>query len=88
MICYKTLDSGNLVVPATKCPTWTYISRLQFKDKLAHDFLQVGFTLQISRPNNKRVISTFKFGYPRLTLKEGPKIKSDHMRRFLAHGFP
>ena len=30
--------------------------------------------------NNKRVISTFKFGYPRLTLKKGPKVKSDHTR--------
>ena len=37
--------------------------------------------------NNKRVISTFKFGYPRLTLKEGPKVKSDHPRRFPAHDF-
>ena len=37
----------------------------------AHDFLEVGFTLQTSRTNNKRVISTFKFGCPRLTLKEG-----------------
>ena len=45
----------------------------------AHDFLQVGFTLQTSRINNKRVISTFKFGYPHLTLKEGLKVKSDHI---------
>ena len=30
--------------------------------------------------NNKRVISTFKFGYPRLTLKEGSKVKSDHTK--------
>ena len=29
----------------------------------------------------------FKFDYPRLTLKEGPKIKSDHIRRFPAHDF-
>ena len=35
-----------------------------------HDFLQVGFTLQICRTNNKRVISTVKFGYPLLTFKE------------------
>ena len=34
-----------------------------------------------------RVISTFKFGYPRLTLKEGSKVKSDHIRRFAAHDF-
>ena len=27
------------------------------------------------------------FGYPPLTLKEGPKVKSDHIRRFLAHDF-
>ena len=37
--------------------------------------------------NNKRVVSTFKFGYPHLTLKQGPKVKSDHIKRFLAHGF-
>ena len=39
----------------------------------AHDILQVGFTLQTSRTNNKRVISTFQFWYPHLTLKEGPR---------------
>ena len=39
------------------------------------------------RTNNKRVISTFKFGYPRLTLKKGLKVKSDHIRRFPAHNF-
>ena len=33
-----------------------------------------------------RVISTFKFGYPRLTLKEGSKVKLDHSR-FPAHDF-
>ena len=53
----------------------------------AHDFLQVGFTLQTSRTNNKQAISTFKFGYPHLTLKEGPKDKSDHIKRFQAHDF-
>ena len=37
--------------------------------------------------NNKRVISTFKFGYPRLTLKEGSKVKSDHIKRFPANDF-
>ena len=31
--------------------------------------------------NNKRVISTFKFGCPRLTFKEGLKVKSDHIKR-------
>ena len=39
----------------------------------AHDFLEVGFTLQTSRTNNKQVISTFKFGYPRLTLRRDPR---------------
>ena len=58
------------------------------KGFLAHDFLYVNFTLQTSRTNNKRVISTFTFGYhTRLTLKEGPKVKSDHIRRILAHDF-
>ena len=54
---------------------------------LAHNILQVGFTLQASRINNKRVINPFKFGCPRLTLKEGLKVKSDHIRRFPAHDF-
>ena len=40
-----------------------------------------------SRTNNKQVISTFKFGYPRLTLKEGSKVKSAHIKRFPAHDF-
>ena len=53
----------------------------------AHDILQVGFTLQTSTINNKRVIRTFKFGCTRLTLKEGLKIKSDHIRRFPVHDF-
>ena len=35
----------------------------------------------------KRVISTFKFGYPRLTLKEGPKVESVDIIRFPAHDF-
>ena len=39
----------------------------------AHDFLYVGLPSQTSRTNNKRVISTFKFGYPRLILMEGPR---------------
>ena len=29
----------------------------------------------------------FKFGCPHLTLKEGLKVKSDHIRRFPAHDF-
>ena len=29
----------------------------------------------------------FKFGCPRLTLNERPKVKSDHTRRFPAHDF-
>ena len=39
----------------------------------AHDFLDFGLPFQSSRTNNKRVISTFKFVYPRLTLMEGPR---------------
>ena len=39
----------------------------------AHNILQMGCTLQTSRINNKRVINPFKFGCPRLTLKEGLK---------------
>ena len=41
---------------------------------LVHDFLWVGFTLQTCRANNKQVISTFKYGYPRLTLQEGLRL--------------
>ena len=37
--------------------------------------------------NNKRVISTSKFGYPHLTLKEGPKVISEHTKRFSSHDF-
>ena len=47
----------------------------------------VGLPSQTSRTNNKGVISTFNFGYPRLTLKEGPKVKSVHTRRFPANDF-
>ena len=53
----------------------------------ANDILEVGFTLQTSRINNKRLIRTFKFGCTRLTWKEGPKVKYNHMRRFPAHDF-
>ena len=35
----------------------------------------------------KRVISTFKFGYRHLTLKEGTKVISDHTKRFPADDF-
>ena len=40
---------------------------------LAQDFVLAGFALLTSRIYNKRVISTFNFGYPCLTLKEGPR---------------
>ena len=44
-------------------------------------------TLQTSRKSNKRDINTVNFGYPHLTLKQGPKVKSDHIKRFPAHDF-
>ena len=44
--------------------------------------MYVGSPSQTSRPNNKQVISSSKFGYPHLTLKEGPKVKSDLIRDF------
>ena len=53
----------------------------------AHDILCVGFTFQTSGINNKRVISTLTFGRPRLSLKEGPKDKSNNTRRFPVHDF-
>ena len=40
-----------------------------------------------SKTNNKRDIDTFKFGHRRLTLNEGPKVKSDHIKRFPAYLF-
>ena len=43
--------------------------------------------LSNSKTNNKRDIGTFKFGHPRLTLNEGPKVKSDRIKRFPAHTF-
>ena len=43
-------------------------------------------TLQTSRNTNKQDINT-NFGNPHLTLKEGPKVKSDHTERFPAHDF-
>ena len=48
----------------------------------AHDFLQVGLPSQTCTTNSKRVMSTFKFGYPCLTLNEGSNTK-----RFPAHDF-
>ena len=52
-----------------------------------NDFLYVGLPSQTSTTNNKRVISNFKFCYPPLTLKEGPKVKSVHTKRFPDHDF-
>ena len=46
----------------------------------AHDFLEVGFTYQTSMAKNKQFVGTFKFCPPRLTLKEGTKVKSDHIK--------
>ena len=66
---------------------WLKVKSDHIRRFLTHDFLNVGFTLQTSGTNNKRVISTFKFGYPHLILKEEPKVKSNHIRRFLPHDF-
>ena len=44
-------------------------------------------TLQTSRNMNKQDINTVNFGNPHLTLKEGPKVKSDHTKRFPGHDF-
>ena len=44
-------------------------------------------TLQTSRNTKKQNINTVNFGNPHLTLKEGPKVKSDHTKRFPAHDF-
>ena len=52
----------------------------------AQDFLEVDFTCQTSRTNNKQIISTFNFDYLHLTLKEEPKVKSD-IRRLPMHDF-
>ena len=41
-----------------------------------------------SKTNNKRDIGSSKFGHHRLTLNEGPKVKSDHIKRFPVHVFP
>ena len=42
--------------------------------------------LHIAFFNNKQVVITSKFGYP-LFLKQGAKVKSEHIRRFLPHDF-
>ena len=54
---------------------------------LAQASVRVGFTLQTSRINNKQVKSRFRFDCPLLTLKEGPKVKSDNIKRFPVHDF-
>ena len=53
----------------------------------AHNILQVGFTLQTSKINNKQVINPFKFIHPCLTLKEGLSFKFNHIKGFPAHDF-
>ena len=40
-----------------------------------------------NRTNNKRDIGTFNFGHRHLTLNEGPKVKSEPIKRFPAHVF-
>ena len=47
--------------------------------------MRIAFRTKPSRTNNKRVISTFKFGYPRFTMKEGPKVKSDTPKVLKTH---
>ena len=41
----------------------------------------------LMKDTNVSNISNFKFGYPCLTLKEGSKVKSDHIKRFPAYDF-
>ena len=43
--------------------------------------------LTINNYYNKQLISTFMFGNPRLPLKERPKVKLDHTKRFPALNF-
>ena len=50
------------------------------RDKLSYIYL----CCPKGKPNT---ISTSKFGYPHFTLKVGPKVKSEHIKRFLAHDF-
>ena len=47
-------------------------------------------TLLTSRNTNKQDINTVNFGNPHLTLKEAPKVKSDHTKAhdFLDFGLP
>ena len=40
-----------------------------------------------TRTNNKQDIGTFKFEHRHLTLNEGPKVTSDHIKRFPEHVF-
>ena len=56
------------------------------KDAETRSKMNTGVTLQTSRNTNKQDINT-NFGNPHLTLKEGPKVKSDHTKRFPAHDF-
>ena len=86
-ICIHRKD--NSPKPVNHCLTLKEGPKVKFNNRrfLAQDFVQVGFTLQTSRINNKQVISTLRFGRPHLMLKEGLKVKSDHIKRFRAHDF-
>ena len=44
-------------------------------------------TLQTSKNMNKQDTNTVNFGNPQLTLKEGPKVKTDHTKTFPVHDF-
>ena len=75
-------------VVSTGNTTHQSLSAQYIRRSPGHEFLSVGFPLHTSRSNNKQVkqvISVIKFGYPNLTLNDGPKVKSEHIRRFLAH---
>ena len=54
-------------------------SRLRIVDAYVYLFVTV-----CDNPNNKTAISIFKFDNPCLTLKEGPKVKSDHTKTLSA----
>ena len=72
----NTFDFGSLICPCRRDPR----SNLTTLNDCQHIiFLQVGSTFQTYWTNNKLGISTFKFGYPHLTLKEGSKVISKHM---------
>ena len=77
---------GDNTIPYNTCKTG-HIKSSVLLSLSASCFLYVGLPSPTCRTNNKRVISTFKFGYPRLTLKEGFKVNSDNIRRFAAHDF-